>query len=102
LEEDRISLDLGCGSCGHGSWEIGTVSYSIKYDSVFVRDPASGSYMDKDWFLFIECNDGDNCISPAQSYEWGDSSSELKLCVGDPKETLRIVELLNELQSIYK
>ena len=68
---------------------------------MFVRDPASGSYMDKDWFLFIECNDGDNCISPAQTY-LGDASNELKLGVGDPKETLRIVELLNELKSAYE
>ncbi len=101
LEGDTISYDNGCGSCGHGEWEIGTVSYSVKYDSVFVRDPVGGSHMVKDWVLFIECNDGDNCISPAKTY-WGDASNELKLGPVDPKRTLRIVELLNELQSIYQ
>ena len=58
--------------------------------------------MEKDWVLFIECNDGDNCISPAQPYEFTDSSSELKLGVADSKQALRMVELLNELKSAYE
>lgn len=84
ISGNKVSLDEGCGSCGHGSWEIGSVSYKIEYGLETAR--ITGEKY-KRYSLVITCNDGSKCISISPNYSgneniYGDPWKEIRIGVG--------------------
>lgn len=102
IYENTIDVNYGCGSCGHGSWEIGSVSYEIKYELKTAR--ITGEKY-KGYSLVITCNDGVKCISGGLDYTqntgiYGDPWKELKINIRDQAIGYQIIDLLNQLEAI--
>ena len=98
ISGNKVSLDNGCGSCGHGSWEIGSVSYEMEYELQTAR--ITGEKY-KGYSLVITCNDGSKCISISPNYSgnegfYGDPWKEIRIGVG--KEFgYELIDLLKKL-----
>ena len=101
ISGNKVSLDNRCGSCGHGSWEIGSVSYELEYESKTARITGE-KYMGYD--LVITCNDGSKCISISPNYSgnegfYGDPWKELRIGVRDKEFGYELINLLKKLSN---
>ena len=101
ISGNKVSLDNGCGSCGHGSWEIGSVSYELEYESKTARITGE-KYMGYD--LVITCNDGSKCISISPNYSgnegiYGDPWKEVRIGVSGKEFGYELINLLKKLSN---
>jgi hypothetical protein len=98
ISGNTVSIDNGCGSCGHGSWEIGSVSYQIKYELTRVRQ-SEPTYR---YNLVVTCKDGTSCISISPNYAgnegiYGDPWNELRIGFDNKEFAYKLLDLLNKL-----